>query len=121
MKKLILIVVLVVAGYFAYQHFYVAPQEEAVVEEEAAPVDSSTFYHEPAPPIPEACKTLAKNLENAIYGNQTGQVSFAQRNTAYRKLQSCLRAEGLSGSDMERVIKELETRVKGYLNQDGSR
>lgn len=121
MKKLIILVVLAVAGYFAYQHFYVVPEDEAGWEEEAEYEETGyeSYSAGSAQPVPEGCQTLAANLENAIYGNKAGQVSFTQRNTAYRKFRSCLRAEGFSGNQIESTIKELETRVQGYLKQDG--
>ena len=113
MKKLIIIVVLVVAGYFAYQHFYVPTQDEDVAEEESV-ADTGSYYNEPAPPTPDACKDLATNLENAIYGNNKGQVSFSQRNFAYRKFRSCLRENGFSDTQINSAVGEIETRVKGY-------
>lgn len=120
MKKLIILVVLVVAGYFAYQHFYIAPQEEAVMEEteEADAVTDYNYNTESQPALPEGCQTLATTLENAIYGNKTGEVSFAQRNKAYREFKSCLRAEGFSGDQIDTAVNEIEDRVEGYLNQD---
>ncbi len=121
MKKLIVLVVLVVAGYFAYQHVYLAQQETAAVEEEeSSSVESEYYVADPDAPIPEGCQSLATNLENAIYGHATGRASFSQRNSAYRKFKSCLRAEGLSDVQIDSTVKRLEDRVQGYLKQDGA-
>ena len=117
MKKLIILVVLVVAGYFAYQHFYIPPQDEAAMEEEDTASDYN-YNNEPQPAFPEGCQALATSLENAIYGNKSGEVSFAQRNKVYREFKSCLRAEGFSGAQIDDAVKEIEERVKGYLNQE---
>lgn len=121
MKKLIILVVLAIAGYFAYQYLYLAHQEEAAIEEEeASAVERDYSVADTVASIPEGCQDLATNLENAIYGNTTGQVSFGQRNTAYRKIKSCLRAEGLTGVEINNTIKELEDRVEAKLKQDGA-
>ena len=110
MKKLIIIIVIAVAGYFAYQHFYLAPQEDFAMEEETeSTVESSTYSQEPLPPVPESCQHLVKKLENALYGNATGQASFSQRNYASRELRSCLRAEGFSGDQIGNTIVAIQT------------
>ena len=119
MKQLVIIVLLVVAGYFAYQHFFAAPPEEAVTEEEEAPADSGSPAMEQPPPTPDSCKAAAKNLENAIYGHATGESSFAQRNTTYRKFQACLREAGFSDGQINGATAEIEERVKRFVKQDG--
>ena len=119
MKQLVILVALVVAGYFSYQQFFSTPQQENASEEDVS-IDSGSFSIDQLPPIPGNCEGPAKNLENAIYGSGSGQVSFAQRNTAYRKFQSCLRDAGFSTPQINGTIAEIENRVKGYLNQDGA-
>jgi hypothetical protein len=118
MKRLIILVVLVAAGYFAYQHFLNAPGNEAATEEEAAVSDTGSYSGEQPPPLPDSCAELGKNLENAIYGNTTGQTSFAQRNTAYRKFVSCLRDAAFSDAQINGTVAKIEERAKGYARQD---
>jgi hypothetical protein len=65
-------------------------------------------------------RILHENLENAIYGAASGRVSFAQRNLAYRKFQSCLRDAGFSDHQIKGTVTEIEERVKRYLKQDGA-
>jgi hypothetical protein len=111
MKQAIIIVVLVVAGYFAYQHFFAGSPDDAAVEEESA-VESDSSAIEQPPPIPESCKMLATDLENAIYGNDKGQVSFAQRNVAYRKYRACLGKAGFTDPQINGAVAETEARAK---------
>ncbi|MEW6078506.1 MAG: hypothetical protein AB1724_11885 [Thermodesulfobacteriota bacterium] len=118
MKQAIIIIVLVIAGYFAYQHFFAGSSDDVAVEEEAA-VESDASAIEQPPPIPESCKMLAGNLENAIYGNIKGQTSFAQRNTAYRKFHSCLSDAGFTDPQINGAAAEIEARAKRYAGQDG--
>jgi hypothetical protein len=113
MKQLIILAVLVVVGYFAYQHFFIAPQQKDTVEEDSS-IDSGSFSINPLPPMPGNCEGLAKNLENAIYGNTSGQVSFAQRNFADRKFRSCLRNADFSDPQINGTVDEIKERVKGY-------
>jgi hypothetical protein len=112
MKQVIIIVVLIVAGYFAYQHFYAGPSDDAAVEQEQSAVESDATAIEPPPPIPETCKMLAGDLENAIYGNEKGQVSFAQRNAAYRKFRACLGKAEFSDPQINGAVAEIEARAK---------
>ena len=118
MKKLIFLILIAVIGYFAYQHFLGAPQQDDLTVEEETSTDSESISDEDLPPIPESCKKQAKNLENAIYGSASGQVSFAQRKTAYNKLTSCLREAGFSESQIDGTIAEIEERMKNYIKQD---
>ncbi len=117
MKQLIILAVLVVVGYFAYQHFFIPPQQKETAEEGLS-IDSGSFSINQLPPTPGNCKGQVKNLENAIYGNTTGQVSFAQRNFTDRKLRSCLRNAGFSDLQINGTVAEIKERVKGYLKQD---
>ena len=119
MKQLIIIIVLIIAGYFAYQHFYVGPPDDAAVEEEEAVSESDESVIEQPPPIPESCKMLAGNLENAIYGKINGQTSFAQCNTASRKFRSCLGDAGFTDPQINGAVAEIEARAKRYADQDG--
>ena len=110
MKQVIILIILVVVGYFAYQHFFSAPQQETTTEDDVS-IDSGSQL----PPLPEDCERLAKTLEDAIYGSAIGRVSFAQRNRAYRKLQSCLQDADFSDSEINDTIAEIEERVKRDL------
>jgi hypothetical protein len=114
LKKLVIIIVIAVAGYFIYQNYLVSPPDE---EEDSGVVESIPADELPA--IPEKCQPLAKNLENAIYGQASHRSSFASRNTAYRSFQSCLREAGFSDTEIDGTVAQIETKVKGYLKQDG--
>ena len=87
------------------------------MEEEDTATDYN-YNNETQPAFPEGCQALATTLENAIYGSNSGEVSFAQKNKVYREFKSCLRAEGFSGAQIDAAVKEIEERVKGYLNQE---
>ncbi len=113
MKQLIILVILVVAGYFAYQHFFSEPQQETATEEE----DGSDSIDE-LPAIPGKCERPAKDLQNAMYGAASGEVSAAQRNTAEKKFRSCLRSADFTDAQIRGAVAEIEERVKGYLEQD---
>ncbi len=117
MKRLIILAVLVVVGYFAYQHFFIAPQQKDTGEEDSS-IESGSFSINQLSPIPGNCEDQAKNLENAIYGNISGRVSFAQRNFADRKLRSCLRNAGFSDLQINGTVAEIKKRAKGYWLQD---
>ncbi len=120
MKKIILLIIVVAGLYFAYQNYYHGSQED-VVEDTETKADTASYSQPQNTDLPASCQALAKNLENALYGSATGQVSFGQRNTAYRKLRSCLRDEGFSNAQIEDAIKGIESRTKRYLEQDGLR
>jgi len=118
MKQLVVLIILAAGGYFVYQHFFSTPQKAAVMEE-SVPAENKSLSTGQLPPIPANCEALAKNLENAIYGAESGQVSFAQRNSAARKFRSCLREAGFSDAQINVSVTEIEERVKRYRGRDG--
>ncbi len=117
MKNLIFLAALIIIGYFIYQHFFIEPQQKETAQEDSL-IESGSFSSNQLPPTPENCEGQVKNFENAIYGNISGQVSFAQRNFADRKLRSCLRNIGFVDSRINGTVVEIKERVKGYLKQD---
>jgi hypothetical protein len=114
LAKLVVIIGVVVLGYFIYENYLVSPADEEQAPESVASTPLSV-----APEIPETCRPLIKELENAIYGAATHQSSFAGRNAAYRRFQSCLQEAGFSNAEVDAAVKKVETRVQGYLKQDG--
>jgi hypothetical protein len=110
MKQVLVLVVATLICYFAYQNFFVASAPETAQEENVS-IDTDSFTNQ-LPDIPVSCENHVKNLENAVYGSVSGQVSFAQRSVAYRKLQSCLRDADFTDSQINAVVGGIEKRAK---------
>ena len=113
-KKLVILIVVIVAGYFIYQNFLISSPDE----EDGSDVVESIPADE-LPAIPDTCRPLVKKLENAIYGAATHESSFASKNAAYREFHACLHKAGFSGAEIDGTVAQIETRVQGWLNQDG--
>ncbi len=114
LAKLAVIIGIAVFGYFIYETYLVSPADE-----EEAPETAASVQVQNAPEIPETCRPLIKELENAIYGSATHHTSFASRNATYRRFRSCLQETGFSKAEVEAAVKELETRLQEDLKQDG--
>lgn len=118
------IVVIIVLAMAFYHHFYSDSLEDA--DDRDAPRRSEARAPDrkemtptiDSPPIPEECQSDASTAENAMYGAQNHQVSFAQRNRAVRKFQSCLREQGLSDAEIEAALEAKKEKVRRYLKMD---
>ena len=73
-------------------------------QSEVSSNDFGSSHYEELPPIPEGCEEFGGKLANAFYGHETGQVSFAQRNQADRKFQSCLKDSGFSDVQISNAV-----------------
>ena len=112
MKNLIVLIVLGVAGYFIYQNFIISWLEDSAPSESTA--------RESLPPIPTECEGKAKNLGDAIYGNDIGRVSFTQLNHATRSFQTCFKNAGISDADINGHYDKIKEEVMG-LNPGSSK
>jgi predicted negative regulator of RcsB-dependent stress response len=119
MKKIIVLILLVIAGYFAYQYFLNSSQSNPADEDEISFNDTS-YSDEDMVTIPDNCQEAEKSFENAIYGSDAGNVSFAQRNSANRRFQSCLKNAGLRDDQVDLAVKQVQTKVNNYIKQDYS-
>jgi hypothetical protein len=117
MKKIIALLLLVIAGFFAYQYFLRSPHPNSTAEDEIT-FNNDLPSDEGIVNVPEKCQEGEKNLEDAIYGSDAGNVSFAQRNTAERRFPSCLKDAGFSDKQINDAVGEVQNRVKGYIKQD---
>lgn len=118
MKNIIVLLLIVGAGYAGYRYLYLPSSNET--SQEANSSDTNFNVSVFVPDTPTQCRQQEKDLENGIYGSDSGRVSFAQRNTAYRTFKSCLRHEGFTDAEVDGKVAAIEERVKGYLKQDGS-
>ncbi len=112
-KKVATLAVAIVIGYFLYSYFMM-PADEQYYEVEETDIPAYLL-----PSIPDSCSSDAQNFEKAIYGHGSHQASFAQRNRAHRKFESCLKESGFSDAEIRGIIEQLENKIKGYLIQDG--
>lgn len=118
------IVIIIVLAVAFYNHFY---GERADKDGDRDSQRQSAERHSDekrvsgtieSPPIPDECQSDASTAENAMYGAQNHQVSFAQRNRAVRKFQSCLREQGFSDPEVEAAIEARKEKVRRYLKMD---
>jgi len=112
-KKIITLIIIVVAGYFAYQHFFAIPSSE-----KPSTIEMETISESDLPPMPESCKGRAKDYENGVYGQLTGQASVSQRNLASRNLANCLQKEGFSEAEIRGTLAKIEKKARGWAKGD---
>lgn len=114
MKKVIIIGFLLVTGFFVFQQYNQTLNNGEFEDEEA-----EYTYEGELPAIPESCKNLAKDFENAYYGARSGDNSHSQQVFAFRKFKSCLRDEGFSDDEIEATLAEAQRNARRKLEQDG--
>jgi len=118
------IVIVIVLAIAFYNHFY--GERNAKEDDRGSQRHSEARHPEErrvpdaleSPPIPDECQADASTAENAMYGAQNHQVSFAQRNRAVRKFQSCLRDQGFSDQEVEAALEARKEKVRRYLKMD---
>ncbi len=108
LKNLAILVVVIVIGYFGYQHFFAgaAMDNEDAEEEYIVTTD--------IPPVPAGCESMVSDVENAVYGARTGQVSVAQRNRIYGTFTDCLMEQGFSKAEVRGVLAQIEDKISKY-------
>lgn len=106
MKNLAILVVVIAAGYFVYQHYFA---NTATPEDEEEYIVTSDL-----PPVPETCRPMVQDVENAIYGVRIGQVSVAQKNRQYGRFADCLMEAGFSKAEVRGVLAKIEDKISKY-------
>ena len=114
MRKILIIILLLSAASYVFQEYIKPSFDEENKEEEI-----EFIYDEELPPIPETCRKLSGELENAFYGVKSADFSQSQLVVIHRKFVSCLRDEGFADDEIEGTVAEIKFEADKKLRQDG--
>jgi len=119
-KRIIIIIVVVVAGYFIYQNFFTSSLDNPENNDDNISESTGPVSAEDLPPIPDSCTSLEKDLENAIYGVATHEISFTQRNRISREFAACLGNADFSEEQIQATIAQIQKKVDEFAKKDGN-